>query len=154
MPPLCERGADIVLLARDFAEQLARRYGLPAPSLTPEACAALSTYSWPGDVRELKHLMERVVLLSGGAAIDTPGTDAAPGARDPVTEDGPAGEGGGLLGLSLEEAERLLIEQALAATGYNVSEAARQLGVTRMAMRYRMRKHGLDKSPDDGGSGS
>ncbi|MGH8472596.1 MAG: helix-turn-helix domain-containing protein, partial [Gammaproteobacteria bacterium] len=64
------------------------------------------------------------------------------------------GGGGELLGLSLEEAERLLIEQALTATGYNVSEAARQLGVTRMAMRYRMRKHGLDRSPDDGGSGS
>ena len=146
MPPLCERGADIVLLARDFAEQLARRYGLPAPSLTPEACAALMAYSWPGNVRELKHLMERVVLLSGGADIDARALMLPPAPESPSPEDGPAGEGDGLLGLSLEGAERLLIEQALAATGYNVSEAARQLGVTRMAMRYRMRKHGLDNT--------
>lgn len=160
MPPLCERGADVVLLARDFAEQVARRYGLPAPTLSPETCAALMAYSWPGNVRELKHLMERVVLLSGGAAIDTralmlpPAPESRSHEDGPAPEDGPAGGGGGLLGLSLEEAERLLIEQALATTGYNISEAARQLGVTRMAMRYRMRKHGLDRSPDDGGSGS
>ena len=75
----------------------------------------------------------------------------APESRSPKI--GPREKAMGWLGLSLEEAERLLIEQALTATGYNISEAARQLGVTRMAMRYRMRKHGLDKSPDDGGGG-
>ncbi len=151
MPPLRERGADIQLLARDFAHQVARRYGLPPPELTPAASAALAAYAWPGNVRELKHLMERVVLLSGGEAIDARSLllPEAPAAQP--QDGGPAREG--LLGLSLEQAERLLIEQALAASAYNVSEAARKLGVTRMAMRYRMRKHGLDKSPEDGGAG-
>ncbi len=151
LPPLRERGADIVFLAREFAGQVARRYGLPEPPFTPAATAALSAYSWPGNVRELKHLMERVVLLSGGAPIDARSLMLPPSPEAPLAGNGPARDYRGLFDLSLEQAERLLIEQALAATAYNVSEAARKLGVTRMAMRYRMRKHGLDKAPDEAG---
>ena len=59
----------------------------------------------------------------------------------------PSDEAPALEGLTLEAAERMLIEKALARTGYNISEAARQLGITRMAMRYRIKRYGLGRSP-------
>jgi DNA-binding NtrC family response regulator len=136
LPPLRSRGEDIVLLAERFAAQTARRYGLPLPRFTPEARAALLAYAWPGNVRELKHLVERATMLSqgeiGAAAL---GLDAA--AQPPAAASDP------LRGLTLDGAERLLIVRALEAAQGNVSEAARQLGVSRMTLRYRMDKHGL-----------
>ena len=64
MPPLRERGTDILLLADYFASQTARRYGLKETSFTDEARQALVSYDWPGNVREMKYLLERVVLLN------------------------------------------------------------------------------------------
>jgi len=85
-------------------------------------------------------LIERAMLLSGGGTLTAdklllPGSKAVPEAG--VTADA-------LAGLTLDAAEKILIEQALRLTGNNVSEAARKLGVTRMAMRYRMKQHGID----------
>jgi DNA-binding NtrC family response regulator len=136
MPSLRERGEDVVLLARHFAVQMSRRYGLPDPSFSDDALNALRAYPWPGNVRELKHLVERAVLLSRGGAINVPdlGLSQAPA---PPTGDQP------LQGLTLEAAERLLIERALLDTSGNVSEAARRLGVSRMTLRYRMEKYAL-----------
>jgi two-component system, NtrC family, response regulator AtoC len=145
MPPLRERGDDVVLLARRYLEQTARRYRLPEPELAADAVAALRAYAWPGNVRELKHLVERAVLLSGGARLEAPalGLKASP-------LPGPNGESraAGLEGLTLEQAEALLIERALKRTGGNVSEAARQLGTTRMALRYRMQKRAKEQKQD------
>jgi len=139
MPPLRERGGDIFMLAQEFARQTATRYGLPATRFAADAQTALGRYAWPGNVRELKHLIERVVLLSGGGQVNT---DAlmlpTPGATATAPADGAA-----LDLLTLDQAERLLIERALARSSNNVSEAARMLGVTRMVMRYRMKKYGL-----------
>ncbi|MGH8583871.1 MAG: sigma-54-dependent transcriptional regulator [Gammaproteobacteria bacterium] len=137
LPPLRSRGADKVLLAQHFATQAAQRYGFDVPELSAGAAAAIEDYHWPGNVRELKHLMERVVLLAGGGRIEAevlflPGTAYAPTKEAEPPRDN-----------TLAEAERRLIEQALTRAGNNVSEAARQLGVTRMAMRYRMKKYGL-----------
>ncbi|RME35412.1 MAG: sigma-54-dependent Fis family transcriptional regulator, partial [Gammaproteobacteria bacterium] len=138
VPPLRERGDDILLLANHFIETVARRFGLPVPELTQEAVEAMRRYPWPGNVRELKHLIERAVLLSKGGEIGVAELMLPAGqAATPAT--GTAG----LEGLTLDEAERLLIEKALERTGNNISQAARQLGVTRMAMRYRMKKYGL-----------
>ena len=64
IPALRERGDDILLLARRFAAQTARRYDLPFAGFPDAAAAALLDYDWPGNVRELKHLIERAVLLS------------------------------------------------------------------------------------------
>lgn len=136
-PPLRERGEDIVLLAREFARQTATRYGLPEPTFEPAALQALRHYQWPGNVRELKHLVERVVLLSGG------GTIPAEALMLNVTTEDKEGGTESLDGLTLDQAEKLLIERALMRTDNNVSEAARQLGVTRMVMRYRMKKFRL-----------
>ncbi len=136
MPPLRERGDDILLLAREFAKQTAVRYGQREPQFEPAALEALRRYHWPGNVRELKHLIERVVLLSGGRPIKA----------GSLMLSAPAAVAGGeaaLDGMSLEAAEKLLIERALRRTNNNVSEAARQLGITRMIMRTRMKKYGL-----------
>ena len=138
LPPLRNRGDDVILLANHFGHQVGRRYGFDAFTLTPEAEQALLEYRWPGNVRELAHVIERAVLLSGGqtlsaASLMLPGSVATEREQTtPLFKD-----------VTLDEAEYFLIKRALEDTGNNVSEAARQLGVTRMAMRYRMKKHGF-----------
>lgn len=136
-PPLRERGADIQLLAQHFLAQTERRYGLAGRQLSPDALAALQSYSWPGNVRELKHLIGRAALLSKSAIITSSdlGLDSAPRVenRSDVS----------VSGMTIDAAERLLMEDALNASRGNVSRAARILGLSRMAMRYRMEKHGL-----------
>jgi DNA-binding NtrC family response regulator len=139
VPPLRERGADIVTLARHFALQTSRRYGLTAHRFSPAAMEAMSRYHWPGNVRELRHLVERAVLLSHGAVIDAQALALTP-TPQAMTDAFP------LKGLTLEAAERMLIEQALRDTNDNVSEAARRLGVSRMTLRYRMDKYGFKAS--------
>jgi two-component system, NtrC family, response regulator AtoC len=141
MPTLRERVEDIGLLATYFAEQTARRYRLLPPIVLPEAYAALDAYPWPGNIRELKHVIERAVLLTGGGAIGIHSLML----NTELTVRRPSDETLALEGLTLEAAERMLIEKALARTGYNISEAARQLGVTRMAMRYRIKRYGLGR---------
>jgi DNA-binding NtrC family response regulator len=137
VPPLRARGGDVVLLARHFAERTARRYGMPEPGISPAGETALLDYPWPGNVRELKHLIERAVLLSGGADL-TPELLALSPVR--VREPGAPDLAGNI---TLEDAELALIRKALQETGGNVSRAARKLGITRMALRYRIKKYGL-----------
>jgi DNA-binding NtrC family response regulator len=139
MPPLRERGDDVLLLARYFAAQTERRYGLPSHAFSAGALHVLRQYAWPGNVRELKHQVSRAVLLSHSGQI----TDVdlalplhlAP-AEEPVLPVAAAG-------MTLDEAEKLMIENALQQSHGNISEAARLLGITRMTIRYRMEKHGL-----------
>ena len=138
VPPLRERGADIVLLAREFAATTGRRYGIPIPEFTPDAVQALSTYPWPGNVRELKHVMERAVLHCAGShlrashlMLEVSLGEAAKDPGHPVED------------MTLEEAEDRLIRHALEQAHGNVSEAARRLGIGRTALRYRMKKHGM-----------
>lgn len=137
IPALRERGGDICLLARHFAAQTARRYGLPFAGLPDAAAAALLDYDWPGNVRELKHLIERAVLLGDGAPLDA--------ALLGLEKRGQAGPDEARISdqATLGEAELSLIKQALQRTDRNVSRAARELGITRMALRYRMKKYDL-----------
>jgi hypothetical protein len=140
LAPLRERDDDVLMLAEFFARQTRRRYGLPEFAISDGARTALRAYAWPGNIRELKHVVERALLLAGGAALSAsdlmlPGAAA----RAELPPAAPA-----LAGMTLDAAEKTLIEMALKRTGHNVSEAARQLGVTRMAMRYRMKAHGID----------
>ena len=139
IPPLRARGGDTWLLARCFAEQTARRYRLPLPVFAEDARSAMAAYAWPGNVRELKHLVERAVMLSQGKEIRA----AELGLGKPTGLDSPTAAADPMAGLTLEQAERQLIQRALDATGGNVSESARRLGVSRMTLRYRMQKHGL-----------
>ncbi len=138
LPPLRERERDALILAEHCGRQIARRYGIAEFALERSARDALLAYAWPGNVRELRHVIERALLLANGEPL-TAEALLLPGQVSPSA----AGVGLDLFGMTLEQAEKLLIEQALRRTGNNVSEAARQLGITRMTLRYRLKQYGL-----------
>ena len=136
LPPLRDRGDDLLELARHFLRHYARRYGRPEKPLSSAAAAALKADPWPGNVRALRHAVERAVILSDGPAYepgDFPLTERASGVPEPT-------RGGDL---NLARSERWLIEQALQRHQFNVSHAAKDLGLTRAALYRRMEKHGL-----------
>jgi DNA-binding NtrC family response regulator len=139
LPPLRERGEDVMLLAQHYAAATARRYGLPVPQFSAEALCVIRDYHWPGNVRELKHLIERAVLLCDRRSIRPDDLALVPS----IASASAAAQMPDWHGLTLDAAERMMIEHALKEARGNVSEAARRLGVSRMAMRYRMEKHGL-----------
>ena len=136
MPPLRQRGDDVITLARHFVEQVAHRYGLSATELSEDAITALRSYDWPGNVRELVNLIERAVILNGGGALSAASLMLE---RSASIQAQPAE----LIDLTLDEAESMLIRQALQRSNGNVSEAARQLGITRMVLRYRLQKYNI-----------
>ncbi|MEQ8660140.1 MAG: sigma 54-interacting transcriptional regulator, partial [Gammaproteobacteria bacterium] len=138
LPPLRERGDDAVLLAEHFVRATARRYGFGAVALDDDARRAIRAYAWPGNVRELAHVIERALLLRGGGALDAAALGLGATSAAAPREDLAA-----LDEMTLEDVEQMLIRRALAHSTDNVSEAARRLGITRMAMRYRMQKYGI-----------
>ncbi len=138
LPPLRARGEDIRLLAEHFLVDIARRYGALGARLSAPVVQRLCAYDWPGNVRELSHVIERAVLLSGGGLIDETALALADGLGCASAVPAPA-----LEDMTLEELEKTMLARALKGSGGNVSEAARRLGITRMAMRYRMDKYGL-----------
>jgi len=144
LPPLRERGADILLLARHFLAQQAARYNKGGLLFSTDAEAALLAHRWPGNVRELRNLIEQTVLLASEPLIRASHMaffsmpDSATGARISVPAPGAAPAG-----LHLDDVERELIVQALETSAWNVTKAARQLGITRDTLRYRMEKHSL-----------
>jgi two-component system, NtrC family, response regulator AtoC len=147
IPPLRERGDDVVVLAREFLQRMAERYARPALTLDEGALAALRGYSWPGNVRELRNCLERAVLMQRGPQLGAqdlalPAAVAeAGGMHIPVAAPAP-----GAAVASLDAVERQHLLQALEAHHWNVSLAARALQVTRDTLRYRMAKHGLQRS--------
>ncbi len=161
VPPLRERDKDIEMLTNHMLDKLARDLGVAVPQLTPDARQKLSTYGYPGNVRELENILERAVAMSGDAPIsaddiqirDSVGAAGmnAPTAGHIEAESGaaessstePAGDGNAL-GDRLESVERAAIIKALEATRYNKTAAARRLGLTLRALRYRMQKLGID----------
>ena len=145
IPPLRDRGEDVASLANYFGVDVARRYGFPEFSLSESALQAINSYAWPGNVRELRHVIERATLLSSGRALDA--DDLMLSNEQKVTDSNAneiLSEDSSLSGLTLDEAELLLIRGALERADQNVSAAARELGITRMAMRYRMKKYELN----------
>ncbi|HSF03103.1 MAG TPA: sigma-54 dependent transcriptional regulator, partial [Solirubrobacterales bacterium] len=141
LPPLRERGGDVLLLAEHFLARACADYDLPPKRLSEEARAALLGHAWPGNVRELANVMERVALLSEAAevtaeALGLPGSAARlPGKPEPtVTPRLSELEWGA-------ERERLL--EVMTRTRWNILRAAAALGVPRNTLRYRLAKHGL-----------
>ena len=145
IPPLRERRQDVITLAEYYAERTARRYGLKVPHFNGDARELMTNYDWPGNVRELIHIIERAMLLSGQSFIGADDLDLKP---RPVLI-GESRSGQAVDGLTLDEAERTLIVQALKRSAGNVSQAARELGLTRMALRYRLNKHAIDPKQRD-----
>ena len=139
LPPLRAREGDIALLASHFIETLARRYALAVPKLDYKALEAMNNYSWPGNIRELQHVLERAVMLCTNEIITA--SDLLLQVRTSVKSE--IQSMNHFESMTLDEVEKYLIEQALSRTAGNVSQAARELGLTRMAMRYRMDKYQL-----------
>jgi DNA-binding NtrC family response regulator len=140
VPPLRARGDDVLELAEHFARVHASQYGVGVPRLSPAARAALLAYRWPGNVRELANIMERAVLLNDGGAIEPKDLAMLPPPEGPTTEFRVSFPPGGIVWADLEKS---LIEQALAQAGGNQVRAAKLLGLSRDALRYRMEKHGI-----------
>jgi DNA-binding NtrC family response regulator len=140
LPPLCERGDDIVLLARHFLQLHAARYGKPAPALTAEAEQLLRQHRWPGNVRELRNVIEQAVLLNSGAPIGAAQLALSTlGAPEPASAAPRAAAE-----RTLPEMERQALLHALQLSEGNVTRAARELGISRDTLRYRMEKYGLE----------
>jgi two-component system, NtrC family, response regulator AtoC len=137
IPPLRERAGDIPDLVRHFSALTARRFGIAEPRWQPAALNQLQRHHWPGNVRELAHMVERAVLM-GGETIEAEAL-CLPRVRQASPEDDAS-----IMGRTLEMAETSMIRAALEKASGNISEAARRLGITRMALRYRMEKYGID----------
>jgi two-component system response regulator PilR (NtrC family) len=140
VPALRERPEDIPELAEAILRRLARRTKVDAPELGPDAVNALCSYKFPGNVRELENILERAMALSGGNAISA--TDLQ--LRDVSVSAGSTEAGSGPLGEQLEEIEREAIIKALEQTRYNKTAAAKLLGVSFRALRYRIKKLGIE----------
>lgn len=137
LPALRERRQDIAELAQHFIELFARRYRVSQPQLDFEALRQMQEYNWPGNVREMRHVLERAVMLAKRDVI---------GSADLLLKSMPQKAPlipAALQDMTLEQIEKYLLSQTLQQTGGNVSKSARQLGLSRMAMRYRMEKYGL-----------
>ncbi len=135
LPPLRERGDDVLLLAGDFLRRSSAKYGREVREIAPPARDALLAYSWPGNVRELSHVIERAVLWSRGPAIDAEHLSLVEPPGDPESRP-PAG-------VDLVQWERSMIEQALREAGGNQTKAASRLGISRDTLRYRLKKFGI-----------
>ncbi len=134
LPPLRDRLEDIMPLARHFLGKQAKRYDRSLDGFSPAAEDALMRHGWPGNVRELQHSVERSVLMARGSRIEA--SDLGLRRR----EDGEAPMGD----LTLDEAERVLIEKALERYQGNVSRAAEALGLSRSALYRRLNRHDID----------
>jgi transcriptional regulator with AAA-type ATPase domain/tetratricopeptide (TPR) repeat protein len=139
LPSLRERGRDALLLAERFLARACADYGLPAKTFSPEAEARLLAYPWPGNVREVGNVAERVALLAEGDVVDADMLELSslpPGlsAREPGRPETPQ---------SLDEAMRTHLQAALTQTGWNISRTATLLDISRNTVRARIRKYGL-----------
>ena len=137
LPALRERREDIPLLVRHFADLQCKQNGLPAVDFTPDAMEYLQRLPYPGNIRELKNLVERTMLVSGKEMLNAEDFKA----QNPVTAE-PA-TSVNLNGLTLDEMERQRILQALEQYDNNVSQAATALGLSRSALYRRMEKHNI-----------
>ena len=139
VPPLRDRGDDILLLARHFLREIAEREGKPVTRFMPEVEEHLLRYAWPGNVRELRNTVEGAVTMSRGRAVvldDLPSRLREEGEHGPVV-----GRGTGEV-LPLSEVERRHVLSTLDAVGWNKSEAARLLGIDRKTLHARLQRYG------------
>jgi two-component system response regulator PilR (NtrC family) len=141
VPPLRDRGEDVLMLAHHALTRLAGEQGVPTPHLTPDAQKALLEYRFPGNVRELENILERALTLCAGDEIDVADLQLR---EEDRSEDPQRTERGAPLGTQLEEIERDAIIAALEQTRYNKTAAAKLLGLTFRALRYRIKKLGIE----------
>ena len=159
VPPLRQRREDIPQLAESILKRLAGETADTLPALSEEAEAALTAYPFPGNVRELENILERAVALCDGQSIEVadlylPQVDSLIGIEDdmplrpvaaPPSPAIPAGMADATaLPDAIEQMERDTIQKALEANRYNKTKAAAQLGITFRALRYKLKKLGME----------
>jgi DNA-binding NtrC family response regulator len=145
LPALRERSEDIAEIAAHYSAYYAKKYQRPLRGLSQQALQAAQAYHWPGNIRALRHAIERAVIMADGdelqpedlqlSAAEIPTESQI---QSPSLTGKEAGED-----LNLERMERRLIEQALNKHNFNISHAADDLGLTRAALYRRMKKHDL-----------
>lgn len=139
LPPLRDRRDDIPLLAQRFLEEFNRENQKQVEGLTPDCLDALTAYAWPGNIRELRNVIERMIVLARQNKLTL--RDLPPSVRESVQGRSPAASPAS--GLSLEEAERNLIIKALESCRGNRTKAARQLGISRRTLHRKINEYGL-----------
>jgi DNA-binding NtrC family response regulator len=148
IPPLRERGDDVVVLAEALVQRLSQRYGFASQPIPPEGQAVLRRYGWPGNVRELAHEIERsLVFENSGLTFPALAANLAGSAPAELPVGWPPDFRLPPQGFSLESMINHLVAQALAQSDGNVSAAARMLGVPRDYVRYRLRARNLAPAP-------
>ncbi len=144
LPPLRDRDGDVELLARHFLAELARQQDLEPKTLEPDAAAALRAHTWPGNIRELKNVIEHAAILSEGSSIDASHLMIQHRTRIPASRAGTTREIQiPAEGKSLESIEREAVLATLEITKGNRSAAARILGISRPTLARKMRAYGL-----------
>jgi DNA-binding NtrC family response regulator len=134
VPPLRDRHDDIPVLATHFLRKQISRYNKKLAGIDREAMQAMIEYSWPGNVRELEHVIERAILMAQGSQIRVEDLGLR-GRADGVSR---------LEEMTLEDAEKYLIQKALVRCGGNVSRAADTLGLSRSALYRRLQQYGIN----------
>jgi len=158
VPPLRERGSDVLLLTEHFLRSFNAKYGKVVREMSAAARDLLLSYPWPGNVRELSHVIERAVLWSRGPTLDiehlavtsptgvgSADHGASRASSSPDGEPGAAPAAAALPppGVDLAQWEKSVIERALREAGGNQTKAAQRLGISRDTLRYRLKKFGL-----------
>ncbi|MBB5875033.1 MULTISPECIES: sigma-54-dependent transcriptional regulator [Xanthomonas] len=154
VPPLRERGGDLPQLAAAILARLAKSHGRPTPLLSPSALDALSSYAFPGNVRELENILERALAMAEDDQISAadlrlpqPGNharsaaEAAPALPRGVVDIDPTSSA---LPSYIEQLERAAIQKALEENRWNKTRTAAQLGITFRALRYKLKKLGME----------
>jgi two-component system NtrC family response regulator len=144
LPPLRERRSDIPLIATRLIADLAAEYGLGEVAMTHTAREWLAAQPWPGNIRQLKQVLERTLLLVGKRVLDQ--ADFVDAESSEVETSRP---GIGVDGMTLEQVERLMIEKALLQHDRNISRMAKALGLSRAALYRRLEKYGLAADAED-----
>jgi DNA-binding NtrC family response regulator len=137
IPPLRDRPEDIPLLAHFFLKTYSTKYGKSIAKISDAAIARMNKHSWPGNIRELQHAIERAVIMSSATVLQP--EDFNLNASN-VKESEP---GLNLDAYNLEEVEKLLIRKVLKKYNGNITQAATELGLTRSSLYRRLEKHGL-----------
>jgi two-component system response regulator AtoC len=142
IPPLRDRPGDVAKLARHFCTALAAANNRRSVDLAPEALQRLAAHRWPGNVRQLQNLIERLIVLSDGPSITLSDVERELSREEAVTD--PAGSSRGLsLHLRRQGAERDALQEALIRAAGNRSVAARLLGISRRTLYTKLSEHHL-----------
>ncbi|HEX7368880.1 MAG TPA: sigma-54 dependent transcriptional regulator [Rhodanobacteraceae bacterium] len=157
VPPLRERTGDVAVLARHILKRLAEQGGITPPTLQPAALKALNEYPFPGNVRELENVLERAIALCENDLIEPPDLMLEPSEKrydaphndeadddEEADDEAPSANATGGLDDYISNIEREAIVQALKETRYNKTAAAKKLGITFRALRYKLKKLEID----------